>query len=142
MTSKWPFHVWLIVTWETICFILIDYFSVTFLLHLLVAQGLFFDLLKKPQNKKHKVTRRVGSSGSKNNNNYHSNDKRHQKKSDYVCNSDSFSEKVKKLYNCPTSDVGQSVINDVKEVKASRNSQPCYDDNKYVNMYYIIINLL
>ena len=108
----------------------------TFLLHLLVAQGLFFDLLKKPQNKKHKLTQRVGgySSSSKNNK---TNDKRHQKKSDYVCNSDSFSEKVKKLYNCPTSVI--DVKNDVKAVKAVRNSQPCYDDNKYVNVNKIII---
>ena len=99
-----------------------------------MAQGLFFDLLKKPQNKKHKLTRRVGgySSSSKNNNSNYSSNKRHQKKSDYVCNSDSFSEKVKKLYNCPTSVI--DVKNDVKAVKAVRNSQPCYDDNKYVNV--------
>merc|ERR1712029_461223 len=104
----------------------------TFLLHLLVAQGLFFDLLKKHQNKKNKISRRVGVSSSYNSSNNYYNDKRHKKKSDYVCSSDSFSEKVKKLYDCSTNIVEQSNIadnnNDLKTVTetVNRNSQPCY----------------
>ena len=93
-------------------------------LHLFVAQGLFFDLFPKTNNN---FSQRRGVSRYSN----YQNDKRSKKKSDYVCASDNYSESVKKSYNCGTEQkYSYSATPSSPNSFYTKNSQPCYDDNK------------
>ena len=92
------------------------------LIQIFITQGLFFDLFnhKKSQN----ISKRKGVSYSS----YNSNHNSYKKKSDYVCSSDKYSLSVKQSYNCDTSktQISSGAITSF----SSKNSQPCYDDNK------------
>ena len=88
-----------------------SYISVGLCLHLVLAQALFFDLLKD-----NKLTKRKGSS-----------ERRTKKKAEFVCRSSKYSETTKMRYNCRQS--GQKTEKYSAEI-SGKNSQPCYDDNK------------
>ena len=122
-------------------------------LHLFVAQGLFFDLLKQPSDKKLSSRRGLSfSSSSKSSSNSssskysssssssskHSSDKRQKKKVAYVCSSAGYSASVKAQYGCGArvpSVPGVSASSDAALLSTrnsflTKTSQPCYDDNK------------
>ena len=122
-------------------------------LHLFVAQGLFFDLLKQPSDKKISSRRGLSfsssskSSSSSSSSKYsssssssskHSSDKRQKKKVAYVCSSSGYSASVKAQYGCGArvpSVPGVSASSDAALLSTrnsflTKTSQPCYDDNK------------
>ena len=86
-------------------------------LHLVLAQALFFDLLKD-----NKITRRrKGSIGAS--------ERRTKKKAEYVCSSKRYSQTTKRRYNCRQSEEKMESEKYSTEI-SGKNSQPCYDDNK------------
>ena len=117
--------------------------SVSLCLHLFVAQGLFFDLLKQPSDKKLSSRRGLSfssSSKSSSSSSKHSSDKRQKKKVAYVCSSTGYSASVKAQYGCGArvpSVPGVSASSDAPLLSTrnsflTKTSQPCYDDNKWV----------
>jgi len=86
-------------------------------LHLVLAQALFFDLLKD-----NKLIKRKSSSQS------WSGERRTKKKAEYVCRSSKYSQSTRRQYNCPTETTKSEKYSGQI---SGKNSQPCYDDNKY-----------
>ena len=138
--------------------------SVSLCLHLFVAQGLFFDLLKQPSDKKLSSRRGLSfSSSSKSssssssskysssssNSSKHSSDKRQKKKVAYVCSSAGYSASVKAQYGCGArvpSVPGVSASSDAPLLSTrnsflTKTSQPCYDDNKWVPVMWAASSL-
>ena len=126
--------------------------SVSLCLHLFVAQGLFFDLLKQPSDKKLSSRRGLSfSSSSKSSSSsssskysssssskHSSSDKRQKKKVAYVCSSAGYSASVKAQYGCGArvpsvpglSDTSDAALLSTRNSFLTKTSQPCYDDNK------------
>merc|ERR1712150_282060 len=88
-------------------------------LHLVLAQALFFDLLKDA-----KISRRKSSGHSG------SSERRSKKKAEFVCSSSQYSRTTRRRYNCPTQTSGENTEKYSDQI-SGKNSQPCYDDNKY-----------
>ena len=109
---------WLVVL--IVVFPVFPSISVGFCLHLVLAQALFFDLLKD-----NKLTKRKSSSQS------WSVERRTKKKAEYVCRSSKYSQSTKRQYNCQTESTGAETSGKYNSGQISgKNSQPCYDDNK------------
>ena len=92
--------------------------SVCLCLHLVLAQALFFNLLKDK-----KLTKRRSSSQSG------SSERRTKKKAELVCSSSKYSQTTRRRYNCPLDNSGEKSEKYSAEI-SGKNSQPCYDDNK------------